>query len=101
MEVDKKNAQQLLYKMILIREFENVVSEYKMRNKIYGMVHCCNGQEAVAVGVCEALEKNDYVISTHRPHGHAIAKGADIKSMMAEIFGKSTGTNGGWINAYY
>lgn len=84
-----------LYKMILIRTFENVVAEYKMQGKIYGMAHCYNGQEAVAVGVCSALKKSDYVISNHRPHGHAIAKGVNLNAMMAEIFGKSTGTNGG------
>lgn len=85
----------MLYKMILIREFENTISKYKFNGKIYGSVHCCNGQEAVAVGVCSALKKRDYVVTNHRPHGHIIAKGAPIKSLMAEIFGKSTGCNGG------
>ncbi len=85
----------LLYRMILIRAFENVISEYKMKKEIYGSVHCYNGEEAIAVGICNALKKTDYIVSNHRPHGHAIAKGVDINKMMAEIFGKITGTNGG------
>lgn len=85
----------LLYRMILIRRFEEAVSEYKLKKMIYGSTHCCNGEEAIAVGICAALKKEDYIISNHRPHGHAIAKGIDIKYMMAEIFGKETGTNGG------
>lgn len=86
---------ELLYKMILIRTFENTIEKYKMQGKIYGMAHCYNGQEAVAVGICSALNKSDYIISNHRPHGHAIAKGINLSQMMAEIFGKRTGTNGG------
>lgn len=85
----------LLYKMMLIRAFENIVGEYKMKRQIYGMAHCCNGQEAIAVGVCAALDEKDYVISNHRPHGHAIAKGVEVPRIMAEIFGRATGTNGG------
>lgn len=81
--------------MLLIREFENKVSEEKLKRNIYGSVHCYNGEEAVAVGVCTALARNDYVISNHRPHGHAIAKGMDIKPIMAEIFGKVSGANKG------
>lgn len=81
--------------MYLIREFEDQLRQYKMDRKIYGMVHCCNGQEAVAATMCQALDRHDYVVTTHRPHGHAIAKGADINKIMAEILGRSTGTNGG------
>ena len=93
--LEKNLSIKLLHKMMLIRAFENTVSEYKMKRQIYGMAHCCNGQEAVAVGVCSALKKEDSVISTHRPHGHAIAKGVDPSKIMAEIFGKAAGTNGG------
>ncbi|KAI4444744.1 thiamine pyrophosphate-dependent dehydrogenase E1 component subunit alpha [Schaedlerella arabinosiphila] len=85
----------LLYRMILIREFENAVSKYKLNKMIYGSAHCYNGEEAIAVGICSALKKKDYIISNHRPHGHAIAKGIEIKYMMAEIFGKEGGTNRG------
>ena len=89
------NRISMLYKMVLIRKFEEFVSRYKFDRKIYGPVHCYNGEEAVAAGVCECLKETDYVISNHRPHGHAIAKGVDTKKIMAEIFGKATGTNGG------
>lgn len=91
----KEKSISLLYNMILIREFENAVSEYKVKKVIYGSAHCYNGEEAVAAGICAALKKEDYIISNHRPHGHAIAKGIDINSMMAEIFGRATGTNRG------
>ncbi len=93
--MEREKSISLLYSMILIREFENAVSEYKMKKMIYGSAHCYNGEEAVAAGVCAALRKEDYIISDHRPHGHAIAKGIEINHMMAEIFGKATGTNGG------
>jgi pyruvate dehydrogenase E1 component alpha subunit len=94
-DVNKSLSIFMLYKMMLIRSFENIVSTYKMKGEIYGMAHCYNGQEAIAVGVCSALGDADYVISNHRPHGHAIAKNLDLSQMMAEIFGKATGTNGG------
>jgi TPP-dependent pyruvate/acetoin dehydrogenase alpha subunit len=85
----------LLRTMILIREFENFVGAAKFRNEIMGQVHCCIGQEAVVVGTCAALEKSDYVISNHRSHGHVLAKGANLNAVMAEMYGKATGTNGG------
>ena len=83
----KKN---MLHRMMLIREFENLASEYKDQKYIYGGVHCYNGEEAVAVGVCSALNQDDYIISNHRPHGHALAKGVDPKKIMSEMFGKAT-----------
>lgn len=92
---EKELSASMLYKMMLIREFENTVSDYKMKCMVYGMAHCYMGQEAIAVGVCSALNETDYIISNHRPHGHAIAKGVDVRKMMAEIFGKATGTNAG------
>jgi acetoin:2,6-dichlorophenolindophenol oxidoreductase subunit alpha len=85
----------LLKKMIEIRCFEEKVAEQKLNGKILGPVHCCTGQEAVDVGVCSALSVHDYIMGNHRSHGYMIAKGADINLLMAEIFGKSTGTNGG------
>ena len=94
-QISGDQALSMLYRMILIREFEETVSKYKMQRQIYGMAHCCQGEEAVAVGVCEALETDDYIISNHRPHGHAIAKGLDLRKIMAEIFGRATGTNAG------
>ncbi|MDE5638231.1 MAG: thiamine pyrophosphate-dependent dehydrogenase E1 component subunit alpha [Odoribacter sp.] len=85
----------MLRKMMFIREFEDVVSECKDQKLIYGGTHCCNGEEAVAVGVCAALKADDYIVSNHRPHGHAIAKGANPKRIMAEMFGRIDGTNSG------
>ncbi len=84
-----------LRKMIRIRCFEEKVTDYKLRGRIAGQVHCCTGEEATVVGACAALTTNDYIVSNHRSHGHVIAKGVDINLIMAEIFGKSTGTNGG------
>lgn len=84
-----------LRKMIKIRCFEEKITEYKLNGKIFGPAHCCTGQEAVDVGVCSALSVHDYIVGNHRSHGYMIAKGAKINLLMAEIFGKSTGTNGG------
>lgn len=81
----------LFKKMLLIRRFEEKVKELYMQGVIKGMLHLCIGQEAVAVGAISVLEKNDYIVSTHRGHGHFIAKGADVRLMMAELFGKRTG----------
>lgn len=86
-----------LYRMMKkIREFELCASEIYARSRnIKGTLHLCIGQEAVAVGVCKALGENDYIVTTHRGHGHMIAKGADLKQMAAELLGKSTGCCGG------
>ena len=82
-------------KMELIRHFEYTINELYGKGKISGALHLYAGEEAVAVGVCSNLRKDDYVVSTHRGHGHCIAKGADLKRMMAELFGRSTGICGG------
>lgn len=81
----------LLEQMLLIRQFEEKVKELYMLGIIKGMLHLCIGQEAVAVGAMSVLNKDDYIVSTHRGHGHFIAKGADVRLMMAELFGKKTG----------
>lgn len=78
-------------KMLEIRRFEEKVYELFTQNLIPGTMHLYIGEEAVAVGVCAALTPTDYITSTHRGHGHCIAKGASLKKMMAEIFGKRTG----------
>jgi pyruvate dehydrogenase E1 component alpha subunit len=85
----------LLRKMIQIRLFEEKVTDLKMAGKIQGPVHTCIGQEAVDVGVCSALDVRDYIVGNHRSHGYMLAKGSKASLLMAEIFGKSTGTNGG------
>src|SRR5882762_1439023 len=91
MALDKPQVTQMLRTMILIREFDELAIQLRVAGKIYGAVHPYVGQEAVAVGVCSSLTVSDRVTSTHRGHGHCIAKGADIKRMMAELFGRATG----------
>ncbi|OGA58712.1 MAG: hypothetical protein A3G81_12390 [Betaproteobacteria bacterium RIFCSPLOWO2_12_FULL_65_14] len=82
---------EMLRKMILIREFEELAIRLRTAGKIYGAIHPYVGEEAIAVGVCASLANADRVTSTHRGHGHCIAKGADIKRMMAELFGRVDG----------
>jgi pyruvate dehydrogenase E1 component alpha subunit len=86
---------EMLSILIKIRRFEEKAMQLYQEGKIRGYLHPCIGQEAVPVGTCQALEAKDYIISTHRGHGHCIAKGADLRKMMAELFGKSTGYCGG------
>jgi acetoin:2,6-dichlorophenolindophenol oxidoreductase subunit alpha len=81
----------MLRQMLTIRRFEERASADYHAGKIYGVVHCYIGEEAVAVGVCTALDRGDRIISTHRGHGHCIAKGADLNRMMAELYGRQTG----------
>ena len=81
----------LLRSMILIREFDLLAIELRKSGRIHGVVHPYVGEEAVAVGVCAALRRTDRITSTHRGHGHCIAKGADINRMMAELFGRVDG----------
>ena len=78
-------------KMYLIRTFEERAEELYMEGKIWGTFHLYVGEEAVAVGACYALRADDYITSTHRGHGHCIAKGADVKRMMAELLARDTG----------
>jgi acetoin:2,6-dichlorophenolindophenol oxidoreductase subunit alpha len=82
---------EMLRQMLTIRRFEERASADYHAGKIYGVVHCYIGEEAVAVGVCSALDRGDRIISTHRGHGHCIAKGADLNRMMAELYGRQTG----------
>jgi TPP-dependent pyruvate/acetoin dehydrogenase alpha subunit len=84
-------ALNLYRRMILIRKFEEQVSKLYAKNKLPGFVHLYIGQEAVATGVCSILRDDDLITSTHRGHGHTIAKGGDVKRMMAELYGKGTG----------
>jgi acetoin:2,6-dichlorophenolindophenol oxidoreductase subunit alpha len=82
-------------RMGLIREFEERLKTLVERGVPVGPVHFYTGQEAVAVGVCAALRDGDWIASTHRGHGHCIAKGVEVRAMMAELYGKVTGTNRG------
>jgi pyruvate dehydrogenase E1 component alpha subunit len=91
MALDTSDLTRMLHAMILIREFDELAIQLRVAGKIYGAVHPYVGQEAVAVGVCATLTAQDRVTSTHRGHGHCIAKGADIRRMMAELFGRVDG----------
>ena len=81
----------LLKKMLLLRYFESAAKDSFLNTSIIGACHVYLGEEATAAGICAVLEKNDYIVSTHRGHGHCLAKGADAKWLMAELFGKTTG----------
>src|SRR5438477_3995808 len=78
-------------RMVTIREFEESVNELYTRALMPGLAHLYIGEEAVAVGVCEALRQTDYITSTHRGHGHCLAKGAALDRMFAELLGKEAG----------
>lgn len=82
---------EMLRQMQTIRRFEERATKDYIAGDIYGVVHSYIGEEAVAVGICSALEDGDQIISTHRGHGHCIAKGADLDRMMAELYGRETG----------
>jgi pyruvate dehydrogenase E1 component alpha subunit len=88
----KQKLLDMLRKMLTIRRFEERVKKEFAATRVKGFVHLYIGEEAVAVGVCSNLRKDDYVTSTHRGHGHCIAKGVEVNGMMAELFGKRTGT---------
>ena len=81
----------MLLKMHLTRIFEDSAFQQYALGKVHGTMHLCAGQEAVAIGAIAALRPDDMITSTHRGHGHAIAKGQDINTMMAELLAKETG----------
>lgn len=91
LKISKEQAINFYQTMCNIRCFEETIEKNFLAGKIPGFVHLYIGEEAIATGVCGALRKTDYIESTHRGHGHCIAKGADINRMMAEIFGKREG----------
>ncbi len=88
---DKTLVQDAYRKMTTIRAYESKVEEIFLAGELPGFTHLYIGEEACGVGVCENLNTDDYIESTHRGHGHCIAKGADVKKMMAELYGKETG----------
>lgn len=81
----------LYTRMLRIRRFEEQVGQLFGQGQLPGFVHLYVGEEAVGAGVCAALHDDDYIVSTHRGHGHVLAKGGDMNRMMAELFGKATG----------
>ncbi|MER9746393.1 thiamine pyrophosphate-dependent dehydrogenase E1 component subunit alpha [Mesorhizobium sp. M0140] len=86
-----EQLREVLHKMYLIRRFEEGAEECYTRGLIHGTMHLSIGQEASAMGICMPLAEDDQITSTHRGHGHCIAKGAEVKRMFAEFFGKTTG----------
>ena len=91
MDLDREHLQDVYRRMRTIRAFEEKLSELVTAGELAGFLHLYAGEEAVAVGVCAHLSETDVVCSTHRGHGHCIAKGVEIEGMMAELFGRSTG----------
>ena len=94
-DLDKGQAVGWYRLMLLVRRFEEAAARLYARGKIRGLLHLYTGQEAVAVGAVSALRDSDYVVSHYRDHGHALAKGVEPRSAMAELCGKATGTSGG------
>ncbi|MDP2918673.1 MAG: thiamine pyrophosphate-dependent dehydrogenase E1 component subunit alpha [Dehalococcoidia bacterium] len=91
MHIEKEKLIEMYRTMVRIREFEERVSKEFAAGNIPGFVHIYTGEEAVATGVCANLRKDDYITSTHRGHGHLIAKGGRTDLMMAELYGRRTG----------
>jgi acetoin:2,6-dichlorophenolindophenol oxidoreductase subunit alpha len=91
LEIGKDKLLTLYRQMVAIRLFEERVNDLYTRALMPGLAHLYIGEEAIAVGVCEALNNDDYITSTHRGHGHCLAKGADPKLMFAELLGKELG----------
>jgi acetoin:2,6-dichlorophenolindophenol oxidoreductase subunit alpha len=95
MEIKNESLIQMYRIMLRIRHFENRVKDLFAAGELPGFVHLYLGEEAIASGVCVPLKDDDYITSTHRGHGHIIAKGGEMKYMMAELYGKATGYNKG------
>jgi pyruvate dehydrogenase E1 component alpha subunit len=91
LNVDREHWLQMYEQMFKIRTFEEHVNELYTSAKMPGLAHLYIGEEAVAVGICEALNRDDYITSTHRGHGHCLAKGATVDKMFCELLGKEPG----------
>jgi acetoin:2,6-dichlorophenolindophenol oxidoreductase subunit alpha len=91
LDLNRQTLIELYTTMLTIRRFEQRALEEFNAGNLFGFVHSYIGQEAIATGVCAHLTKEDRIVSNHRGHGHCIAKGAEMKKMMAEIYGKKTG----------
>ena len=91
MSATKEQMKDIYLRMRRIRDFESAAARLFAEGKIYGFAHLYLGEEAIAPAVCECLRDDDYITSTHRGHGHIVAKGGDINLMMAELFGRYTG----------
>ena len=93
MKLTKKNCIHLYREMLRLRRFEEHVRDLFAAGRLPGFVHLYLGEEAIAVGACAATNVDDYLTSTHRGHGHVLAKGGDPKRMFAELYAKVTGYN--------
>jgi len=91
MKISKDKFLELYTTMVKCRFFEDRIVDLYARGQVPGLAHLYIGEEGVAAGICGALREDDYITSTHRGHGHVISKGADLKRMMAELFGKKSG----------
>ena len=91
-EINKEKLLWIYERMRLIRAFEDQVANLFNQGTMLGVAHLYAGEEAIAVGVMAHLTDLDRITSTHRGHGHCIAKGVDVKRMMAELYGKATGS---------
>src|SRR5437763_997497 len=94
--LSKSDLREFFREMLLIRRFEEKVEERFRAGELPGFLHVAIGQEAVAVGVCRALEEGDIIASTHRAHGHTLAKGTTPNELMAELYGKMEGCSHGY-----
>ena len=94
-EITRESLLRMYETMVTIRNFEERGINEVSQRRASGAVHSSAGQEAVPTGICAHLSDQDYIASTHRGHGHCIAKGVDPRLMMAELFGRATGTNKG------
>ena len=95
LDPDKSALLHLYERMVLLRQFEEAAGLHYKKGEMPGFIHLYVGQEAVAVGVCAALDDKDWITSTHRGHGHALAKGLSPHALMAELYAKATGCCGG------
>jgi pyruvate dehydrogenase E1 component alpha subunit len=89
--IDSEQLMRMFRRMVMIRQFEENANDLYTRALMPGITHLYSGEEAIAVGVCEALRSDDYITSTHRGHGHCVAKGAALDRMFAELLGKEAG----------
>ena len=95
MDLSDEQMRRMLEQMLRMREFDERAALLMEQARVHGSVHLYCGEEAVGVGVCEALRDEDYITSTHRGHGHLLAKGGDPRRMYAELFAKTSGYNRG------
>ncbi|MCP3943380.1 MAG: thiamine pyrophosphate-dependent dehydrogenase E1 component subunit alpha [Desulfobacteraceae bacterium] len=94
--INRELQKKMFYSMLRIRRVQERIDQEYLNDQMKTPVHLCVGQEAIAVGACEAIEQTDYISSNHRGHGHYLAKGGNLKKLIAELHCKSTGCSGGF-----